>query len=692
MYSATMFFRRGIFLLSALLLFTPSIGTGYAAGLLKAKNGSGDHIIIQSHKVLVTINNGYAKTEVDQVFFNTGESDLEAVYSFPLPRKAALSELSLFIDGREQLGEVLEKARAKQIYQEQKEKGRHTAHAGKDAYTTFRVAVSPVRANNSTRVRLVYYQPLDIDLNVGRYVYPLAEGGVDEQQLAFWTTDDRVDGTFSFDLTLKSAVAIQDVRMPGYMNQAEITTTDRKNETGNAHFSHVHLVREGEARLAKDIVFYYRLDDTAPARVELVPFRVAAKEDGEKGRFMLVVTPGASLAPVTEGVDWIFVLDTSGSMSGEKIDTLRQGVAKVLPSLKKEDRFHLLTFSDRVQQLTRAFLPATPENIAMAGSMVQGISASGGTNLYQALERGLQKSEEGRTTALVVISDGVANVGKTAHRDFLSLLNKKDVRLFTFLMGNSGNRPLLDDLAGASGGFAMDISPDDDLTGRMLQAKARAAHRNFHDVEIELKGDGIEKIFPEKIGSLYLGQQAVLFGSYSQPGNAELIMTARISGEPHQWRCRVVLPANDEDNPEIERLWALAAIEENMKKIREDGERQGLKEEVITLGVGYSLVTDYTSMVVVEKEEMEAYGITAANSARVARERAAQAKKQALPAKNFRADSQSGVYQSEGDGSSGSGSNEMFAGSPAPGPGSGPVGPFFLLFLGGIVLLRKYIR
>ena len=71
-----------------------------------------------------------------------------------------------------------------------------------------------------------------------------------------------------------------------------------------------------------DIVFYYRLDDTTPARVELVPYR---DSDG-KGTFMLTITPAASLATINEGVDWVFVLDISGSMGGNKIATLADGV------------------------------------------------------------------------------------------------------------------------------------------------------------------------------------------------------------------------------------------------------------------------------------------------------------------------------------------------------------------------------
>ena len=165
------------------LMLNPCFG----AGLLKPVNGPADTVFMKSHHVNVTINNGFARTEVDQVFGNNAEQDLEAVYSFPVPKQASLSELSLWLDGQEILGEVLEKQQAQKIYEEQKQKGRSTALAEKDDYKTFDVKVTPVRAGGETRVRLVYYQPLEIDANIGRYVYPLAEGGVDEDRIAFWS-------------------------------------------------------------------------------------------------------------------------------------------------------------------------------------------------------------------------------------------------------------------------------------------------------------------------------------------------------------------------------------------------------------------------------------------------------------------------------------------------------------------------
>lgn len=643
-----------------------------AAGLLVAKDGGKSAIAIADHAVAVTITNGFAKTEVTQVFVNTSDRDLEAIYTFPLPERASLSELSLFVDEREIIGEVLEKAAARQVYEEQKAKGNDSAHAEKDGHKTFNVAVAPVRAGKPTTIRLVYYQPLQIDLGIGRYVYPLAEGGVDDERLAFWTVEDGVSGSFTFDLLLKSNVPIKEVRLPGHMDKAVIEHDGGEGAGPSLATATAKLhVKEG-ARLAEDVVFYYRLDDSLPARVELLPFKA---QTSDSGTFMVTITPGVSLARIAEGVDWVFVLDVSGSMNGAKLKTLSDGIARVIGRMTGGDRFRIVTFNNEARDLTGGFLPATPENIARALTLVGQLSAEGSTNLHAGLAAGLRKTEDERTTSLVLVSDGVANVGPTAHRDFLELIGDRDVRLFTFLMGNSGNRPLLEDLAKASGGFAMDVSPSDDIVGRILQAKSKLLFENLHDAQVTINGGGVTELVPAKLGSLYQGQQAVVFGRYNRPGPVEVVLKAKISGEDKVWRCRAELPATDQESPEIERLWALAAIEETMTEIRRDGESAPLRQKVVDLGTAYSLVSDYTSMVVVEAGERERLGIGNSNAQRVERERQAQQQRAAQPARETRVDNAP--------------DNQMFAGAKAPGVGSGAIDPATLLLLAAAALLLR---
>src|SRR5512144_2886612 len=79
-----------------------------AAGLLVADGGLGGVLESQSHEVNVTT--------VEQVFKNTENRQLEALYTFPVPKNASVAGFSMWIGGKEMVGEVVEKQRARQIY------------------------------------------------------------------------------------------------------------------------------------------------------------------------------------------------------------------------------------------------------------------------------------------------------------------------------------------------------------------------------------------------------------------------------------------------------------------------------------------------------------------------------------------------------------------------------------------------
>ena len=596
-----------LWILCSVVLGAPTLG----AGLMKPKDSSLPDLLIEEHHVTVTINNGFATTEVDQLFRNPTDRDLDAVYTFPLPKNGALSELSLWIDGQEVIGEVVEKERARKIHREQKDKGQDSALAEQREYYSFDVFVSPVRAADTARVRLLYVQPIEIDMGIGRYVYPLEEGQIDDEMHAFWDRRESVDGRFTFELVLRSSYPIDDVRVNGL---GSTVVTQDAPDTWRAWFDDA----EGGTNLDQDVVVYYRLAQDQPARVDLLPYRT-----GEgPGSFMLVITPGTDLQPTTQGVDWTMVLDVSGSMSA-KIATAADALSRTLDQLRPQDRFRVISFAQQAQ-LVVPWQGATVENVEGANQTLSQMGVRGGTNLYAGLQAGLRKLDSDRANALILISDGGANIGPTQHRDFLELLEKVDVRLFTIVMGQGSNRPLLERLAEESNGFALDVSNQDDLYGRLQQAKAKLGREALHGVELVWNGGSVTDVAPKRLHSAYFGQQIVVFGRYQNPGEVDLKLKGRISGEELSWETTFDLPEHDERFPEVERLWAFAAVRGLKKEIDLDGSESELKKAIVDLGTEFSIVTDYTSMIVVRDEEFEELGIDRKNKRRVAKEREAR--------------------------------------------------------------------
>ena len=661
------FFQATVITLLGGLLF---LGSSQAAGLLTPSNGSLPALDIREHHVKVVIEDGYAITTVDQTFHNPHHQDLEAIYSFPIPDKAAVAEFTVWIDGKPITGEVLEKKQARQVYEAEKSAGRDAGLMEQDGYKTFDTHVAPVRAGQDTRIRFAYIQSAHVDTGIGRYVYPLEEGGVDEEKLAFWTANEVVRENFSFKLELKSGYPVDAVRLPHYP-QAAVLQQDAGHWTVDLSSLGSTVIDEATGTqiqgqpafaLDKDLLVYWRHQQGLPGSVDLVTY----KPDGSKrGTFMLTLTPGDDLQPIHEGSDWIFVLDVSGSMQG-KYATLADGVQQALGKMRPNDRFRIVVFNDTATELTNGYINATAENVQHYSQAVQQVHPNNGTNLYAGINQALHRVEADRTSAIVLVTDGVANVGETKQRKFLELIAKKDVRLFTFIMGNSANKPLLRALTKASNGFALNISNSDDIVGKILEASSKVTHESLHGVKLKIRGVKTADLTPRDIGSLYRGQQLIVFGHYWGDGMADLQLEAKVSGQPIDYSTQIEFPATTNLNPELERLWAFATIEDMLAEMHDFGEDADMKQAVIDLSIEYGLVTDYTSLLVVREDVFQKLGIKRQNKQRVEVEKQAQQQRQSQAVTSNRADTSKPMYSSN---------------RPSHGGGGGAFDPGFMLIL-----------
>ncbi|WP_207232122.1 VIT and vWA domain-containing protein [Corallincola spongiicola] len=644
---------------AAVLLLTGIAGATQAAGLMTPINSGQSELTLQDHKVKVTIADGFATTTVEQVFANPHAQDLEAIYSFPVPSRASVGEFTYWIDGAPVHGEVVEKQKARDIYEQEKQQGNHVALTEQESYQRFEIRVFPVKAQNSVKIRLVYLQPIEVDHGVGRFLYPLESGGVDEAQKAFWSTDPVVKGQFSFELELKSGFPVEALRFPKH---AQFQLEQLGPQHWRAHYdSRAEIAEDGSAShfsLDEDILLYWRLQQGLPGAVELVSYKPDAKS---QGTFMLTLTPSDDLQPLNSGRDWVLILDMSGSMSG-KYQTLIEGVRRGFEKFGPEDRVRIVLFNNSSEDFSGGYVNATPANLDDLANRLAARSPGGGTNLMAGLKMGIKSLDADRTTGIWLVTDGVANVGETQQKKFLEVIKDKDLRLFTMILGNEANRPLLDALAKRSNGFALEVSNADDIMGQLTLAASKVNHQALHDIEVEVDGVKVGDLQPATIGSLYRGQQLQLFGHYWKGGDVKVTVKAKRGGQPISYRTQFKLPEQSTELPEIERLWAFAQIDELMAEQRDFGEDADRKDAVVDLAKQYGLVTEYTSMLVLEADRFAEHGIEQKNAQRIETEQKAREIRKSQPVVDRQVDKQNPQYNKPRSGFSGGGGSMGWSG------------------------------
>jgi Ca-activated chloride channel family protein len=612
--------------LVSMLLLWSTANLAQAAGTLSVQDPTAQPVRMIDHHVEVVIENGFAKTEVIQEFQNPNPNPTEALYAFPIPTNASLSEMTVTSGETSLQGEVLPKDQAEKVYQEEKKQGNQSGLASKESYQRFEFRVALLEPGKKVTVRFVYYQALKIDSGIGRYVYPLKDGGTDEAAIQFWEQNDVVEGNFSARISVHSVWPIKQMRMPGFDADVQVQQLDKQH--WNAELN------RKSTELNRDLVFYYRLEDNLPGRVELIPYRRAGQKTGT---FMAILTPGIDLKPIQNGADYVFVLDASGSMEA-KIHMLTSAVKDGIKRFGSKDRFRLVIFNDSAYELSSGWQTTSASNLKKALDQLDALRSGGSTNIYAGLKLALKDLDDDRATSVILVTDGVTNTGVVDPKAFAALTRKHDIRIFGFLMGNSANWPLMKLIAQESGGFYSIVSTEDDVLGQIMLAKSKIKSEALHDVEIQFKGVQVHDLtdVPQK---LYRGQQLVLFGRYDQPGTGELVLKTRMTGKDRSYKSPINLPTEDGLHPELERLWAQQKIAK-LEFLRDTGQldkgetSQGIRD----LGVAYQLVTDETSMVVLSDQAFARHQIERRNKKRVNLENQAQNQRRAQPVRSYQAD------------------------------------------------------
>jgi Ca-activated chloride channel family protein len=149
----------------------------------------------------------------------------------------------------------------------------------------------------------------------------------------------------------------------------------------------------------------------------LVQTRVLKGSPGRVGlELTLAAAAPAAASAGGRGIDFVVVLDRSGSMQGAKLENARHSLQLLLAGLTADDRFALFSYSDLVRKQCD-LLPVTDANRALMRAAVAGIDSSGATNLGAGLQAGIDlvtaASRPGHPGRVILISDGLANRGVT---------------------------------------------------------------------------------------------------------------------------------------------------------------------------------------------------------------------------------------------------------------------------------------
>ena len=597
------------FLVLGSLAATVSTNNARAAGLLIADGGLGGVLEIKEHTVQVMINNGVAVTRVTQVFHNTEKRQVEALYTFPVPKGASVANFSMWINGKEMVGEVLEKQRAREIYNSYKQLRRDPGLLEQTDYRTFDMRIFPIGPEADQKVEISYYQELDFDNDTSTYVYPLAT-------VTRKGVDSRTTGKFAIGFEIKSAIPIAAVDSPSHGNAFALA---KHSDT----YWQANLETTGGS-LARDVVLACQI-----ARPKTGMDLITSRRAGEDGFFCLTLAAGKEVQEKQDSMDYVFVVDISGSMADAgKLLTAKDSVAAFLNELGEADRFEVMTFNIKPELAFGQLQAANPANKQQANDYLAKQSARGGTVLQPTISTAYKYASHDRPLNVVILSDGLTEPQE--RQTLLQLIQNRpgNSRVFCIGVGNDVNRPLLEQLAEDSGGLSAFLSASDDFTRQARAFRQKLVRPFATDLQLKFSGVEVTDLQPAAVPNLYFGTPVRIYGRYRGSGAAEVTLRGSVKGIEVKQSAQLDFPKSDAANPEINRLWAWRRINSLLKEADRQGDRSPVTPEIIRLGENFSIATEYTSFLVLENDaEYQRWKIERRNLESSGTDRQAQAKR-----------------------------------------------------------------
>lgn len=550
---------------------------------------------LEKQSAQVEIGGPLARVHLRQTLRNASARALEGSYLFALPSGAAVSNFAMTMNGKRLEAEVLEGDKAREIYQGIVQKLRDPAileFVGRDL---LRAKVFPVPAGGSVEIELDYAQTL----TGNRFTLPLR--GPNGASDAKASVEVKLRGA---DLRAVYSPSHQvEVRRP---DEAKIARVSNGPAPSSASGGDQTLVSGEFPDSTRDFTLLWT---RGGGKVGLDLLTTPPDGNGD-GYFLLLAAPDPALtAREVEAKDVVFVMDTSGSMSGPKIEQARRALQTLLGDLNPGDRFNIITFASSVNPFRDALVPASAANLQAARDFAAGIKAVGGTNISDALQSALgMTGRSARAAQIVFLTDGQPTVGQTDADAILGEAQKENAaraRVFTFGLGYDVNARLLDGLASDNRGSSDYVTPDEDIEEKVGALYEKIAYPVLSDPKVDFGALGAYDVYPAQLPDLFRGSQAIVMGRYRGDARAKIVLAGQSSGQT----LRFDGTSNRVPAPEVPKLWASRKI----AWLIDDARRQNrpvsdeARDEIVQLSRKYGIVTPFTAALITEDEATSSF-------------------------------------------------------------------------------------
>jgi len=604
-------------------VYAATLDDGITQGMLVRLDDEGNPAAgcpLEHTDVDVEISGFLARVRLTQQFLNPAQDAIEAVYVFPLPQAAAVDDMTMRIGDRTIRGKIKEREEARRIYEDAKRRGNLASLLDQERPNIFTQAVANIPPGADVEIEISYVETLTYEEGSYEFSFPMVVGPryIPGQETGHsgggWAPDtDQVPDASR----ITPPVARPDTRAGHDITIAVALDAGIgvKEITSKTH--EVDVTREGEDRAR------IRLRERAvlPNKDFILSYAVAGKEvedallthrDERGGFFTFVLQPPERFTQedVTPK-ELVFVMDSSGSMSGFPIEKAKEVIHLALEGLYPRDTFNLITFAGDTRVLFPEPVPATTEYVRQAQKFLASRQGGGGTEMMKAIRTALEPSDSREHLRIVCfLTDGY--VGNDM--EILGEVKRHpNARVFSFGIGNSVNRFLLDKMAEEGRGAVEYVTLSDDGWAAARRFHERVRNPLLTDINVEWRGVRVSDVYPARVPDLFSATPIVLSGRYGAPASGTLRISGKMSGRDWHREIPVTLPSVQEEHDVLATLWVRRRVDALMASdwasIQSGSPEAEIRDQITRLGLDYRLMTQFTSFVAVEETVVTEGGV-----------------------------------------------------------------------------------
>lgn len=600
----------------------PAFGSGSQNSINGAQSGrilvSRDDLTVtdlplEHTSASIVISGNVQNAVVQQVYSNPFEEPIEAVYVFPLPSNGAVNEMMIYIGDQMIMGHVYESETASELYDEAIDEGRTAGLLVQERPNVFTQSIGNILPGDSVTVEIHYVAPLDEFEDEFEIVFPTVVGpkyipgsptSEGERGWSYPTEQvpdaDRINPSvypegmrsgydIDIEVNINAGIPIKEI----YSVNHEIETI----EDGNAIT--ISLAEE-DVIPNRDFILRYSL--STPDRES----GLLSTNGDTGGHLLLVVKPEADLSndsPTPR--EYVFVVDCSGSMSGQPIAVAKETMRNFIRDMNSDDTIQIIKFSNQASSFSETPIEASRRNVNLGLAYVELMQGSGGTEMLNGVRAALGYPEDPERDRFVIfLTDGEIGNEAAVLEEVRSTRGGRTL-LWSVGIGSSPNRYLLDGLAEEGHGESFYVGLQEDPSTVATRIHGQVTGEYISNISIDWDDLPVMDVFPEEFPLLFPGEPLFIVGKYTGGGSGTITISGNVGEDNWIESLNVHLPYHEDENNAIATIWArekIHQLERYLLDAQDSESEQTLIEQITETALQYQILSDYTSFVAISEE------------------------------------------------------------------------------------------